>query len=105
MTDTCMMYVTAADIEEAKEIARVVVEERLAACANLLGPMTSIYRWEGEMCEGEEIVLVLKTTETLSSGLVERIRALHSYTCPCVVCLPITGGHGAFLDWIRKETG
>jgi periplasmic divalent cation tolerance protein len=100
-----MVYVTAADSGEAKRIARTVVEERLAACANLLGPMTSIYRWEGEMREGEEIALVLKTTEARSSALVERIRQLHSYACPCAVCLPITDGLGAFLDWIRQETG
>jgi len=98
------VYVTAANEAEAERIARTVVEERLAACANLLGAIKSVYWWEGKMCEGEETGLVLKTSETRKSELIDRIKQLHSYDCPCIVCLPIADGNSDFLQWIKAET-
>lgn len=102
--DTFFIYVTASSEDEARLIARTVVEERLAACANLLGAVQSVYWWEGELCEGEEIALVLKTSSHQKTELIDRVKQLHSYDCPCVVCLPIADGNPAFLDWIRAET-
>ncbi|MEN7973352.1 MAG: divalent-cation tolerance protein CutA [Verrucomicrobiota bacterium] len=102
--DAFFIYVTAADEAEAKLIARSVVEERLAACANILGAIQSIYWWEGKVCEGAEVGLVLKTSDARKGELIDRIKQLHSYDCPCVVCLPITGGNPDFLDWIGRET-
>lgn len=99
-----MIYVTAADRDEALNLARTVVSERLAACANLLGPITSVYWWNGSVNEGDEVALVLKTRADLVEKLTERLKALHSYECPCVVALPITGGNPAFLEWIGAET-
>lgn len=99
----CFIYVTCGDKGEAQEIAAAVVEERLAACANLIPGVTSVYRWEGRIEQGEETVLVLKTQTSLVDRLTERIRALHSYDCPCVVALPVQGGNPAFLDWIAAE--
>ena len=98
------VYVTAADEAEAERIARTVVGERLAACANLLGAVKSVYWWEGEVCEGEEVTLVLKTSKERNSELIDRIKQLHSYDCPCIVCLPIDGGNSDFLKWIASET-
>ncbi len=98
------VYVTAADEAEAEGIARTVVGERLAACANLLGAVKSVYWWEGEVCDGEEVVLVLKTSGKRKAELIDRIKQLHSYDCPCIVCLPITDGNPGFLDWINRET-
>ena len=102
--DTFFVYVTAADEAEAGLIARTVVGERLAACANLLGAIQSVYWWEGKMCEGKEVALVLKTSNARKAELIDRIKQLHSYDCPAIVCLPVVGGNPDFLDWIREET-
>ena len=99
-----LLYVTAATADEALAIARTVVEERLAACANVLGAMTSVYRWQGQVMQDAEVALIVKTRAGLVQALTARIQALHSYECPCVVALGIEGGNAAFLDWIREET-
>lgn len=98
------IYVTAKDADEAKVLARTVVEERLAACANVLGSIQSIYWWDGRLCEDEEVALVLKTSNDRKFELVARLRELHSYETPCIVCLPITDGNPDFLQWIKTET-
>ena len=102
--DTFLVYVTAADEAEAGLIARSVVEERLAACANLLGAVKSVYWWDGKVCEGEEAALVLKTSDTCKTELINRIKELHSYDCPGIVCLPIADGNPDFLKWVASET-
>ena len=102
--DCFFIYVTATDEAEAGRIAKTVVEERLAACANQLGSIRSVYWWDGKVCEGEEVALVLKTSAGKKEQLTERIQQLHSYDCPCIVCLPITGGNPDFLRWIDAET-
>jgi len=102
--DTYFVYVTAADETEAAKISRTVVEERLAACANQLGSIQSVYWWDGTVCEGTEVAVVLKTSGPRKQELIERIRQLHSYDCPCIVCLPIADGNPAFLKWIQDET-
>lgn len=99
-----LVYVTASSRDEAIKIARTVVEERLAACANVFQPMTSIYWWEGKIQEEGEISFILKTRDDLVEDLTRRVKALHSYTCPCVVALPVSQGNGAFLAWIENET-
>lgn len=100
-----MVYVTATDAEEAKEIGRAMVEARLAACANVFPGMMPIFRWEGEIGEDEESVVILKTTRERAKDLIAAVEAMHSYDCPCAVVLPIAGGSKAFLDWISAETG
>ena len=102
--ETYFVYVTAANEAEAGLIARTVVEERLAACANIIGSIKSIYWWEGQVCEGEEVALVLKTSSARKAELVDRIKQLHSYDCPAVACLPIADGNPDFLKWIQQET-
>jgi len=99
-----MVYITAASEEEAAKIGRMLVEERLAACANLLGRIGSIYWWEGKLQEDQEAALIVKTTEALVHRVIERVKLAHSYSCPCVVALPINGGNPEFLDWIAAET-
>lgn len=99
-----LVYVTASSRDEALAIARAVVGERLAACANVLPPITSVFRWDGAAQEETETALLLKTRADLVERVSDRVRALHSYTCPCVVALPVTGGNPAFLDWIAEET-
>ncbi|NOU36941.1 MAG: divalent-cation tolerance protein CutA [Kiritimatiellaceae bacterium] len=98
-----LIYVTAPSREEAERIAEAVVTERLAACANILDGVTSLFHWEGKLCRENEAVLILKTTEEKTAALTARIKELHSYECPCVVVLPIEGGNPAFLEWIQHE--
>lgn len=99
-----MLYMTAGGLDEAKRIGRVLVEERLAACVNIVPAMQSLYWWEGKVQEETEVVLIAKTRADLVAPLTERVKTLHSYTVPCVVSLPIEGGNPAFLDWIAQET-
>jgi periplasmic divalent cation tolerance protein len=99
-----LVYVTASSRDEALKIARMVVEERLAACANVFQPITSVYWWEGKVQEEGETSFLLKTRTELVEALTQRVRALHSYTCPCVVALPVAAGNPAFLSWIDNET-
>ncbi|MGF1628264.1 MAG: divalent-cation tolerance protein CutA [Kiloniellaceae bacterium] len=100
----CLVYVTAADAEEAQEIGRAMVDSRLAACANVFPGMVPIFRWEGEVGEGSESVVILKTTASRVDALIGAVEAMHSYDCPCAIVLPIVGGSQAFLDWISQET-
>ncbi len=100
----CMIYVTAGSRAEALQIARALVEERLAACANILGEVASIYRWQGKVEEAQEIVLIAKTKRSLAEKAIARIKALHSYDVPCAVAYNMTAGLPAYLDWIDGET-
>ena len=100
----CLVYITAASAEEATRIGRTVVEERLAACVNVHSPITSIYRWQDAIQQDSETVLIAKTPDRLIDRLVERVVELHSYDCPCIVAVPVVGGHRPFLDWIDAET-
>ena len=100
----CLVYITAGTAEEAERIGAALVEERLAACANVIDGMRAIYRWEGGVQNDEEAVLIVKTRADLLDALTERVKALHSYEIPCVVGLPIVGGNADFLDWIGAGT-
>jgi len=99
-----MVYITCESAGEAAAIARTVVAERLAACGNIIDGMRSVYWWEGEVTEGTETVLILKTTAARVAALTERVKALHSYDLPCVVEIPLTGGNAAYFDWIAAAT-
>ena len=99
-----VVYVTASDASEARHIGRTIVEERLAACANILASMNSIYWWEGQVQEASEAVLILKTTEARLEALVRRVKALHSYDCPCIEAWPAAAGYPPFFDWVAQET-
>jgi periplasmic divalent cation tolerance protein len=101
---TWFVYITAKDKAQALAIGRTLVEERLAACVNVWDGMTSIYRWEGAIEEASEAVLVAKTTEPHLPALAARVKALHTYECPCVVAWPIGTGNPPYLDWIERET-
>ena len=98
------LYLTAAERGEAEAIARTLVEERLAACANVLGDIRSFYWWEGEVQDEPEVAFVAKTRPELVDAVVARVKEMHSYSCPCVVALPIAGGNPDFLAWIEAET-
>ena len=99
-----LIYVTTGSRDEALAIARQLVENRVVASANVLAGTTSVYHWQGEVCEEGEVSLILKTRDDLVDRVVEMVKDLHSYDCPCVVSLPISGGNTDFLDWIDAET-
>jgi periplasmic divalent cation tolerance protein len=99
-----MIYITTSSRDEALRIGRTVVADRLAACANVLPGVTSVYRWQGEVQEDGETALILKTRSDLVERITQRVKELHSYDCPCVVALPIAGGNPDFLQWIAEET-
>ena len=103
-TGAFLVYATAESREQALALGRQVVEERLAACANVLAPMDSVYWWQGMVETATEAVLILKTRAELADALVARLRALHSYDTPAIVVLPILSGNPDYLDWIGAET-
>ena len=107
MTDTTearLVYITTDGVEKAQAIGASLIQARLAACVNIIDGMRSMYRWQGEVAEAQETVLIAKTREALVAPLTDLVRELHSYDCPCVVALPVTGGNPEFLDWIAAET-
>ena len=99
-----LLYVTAESREEAMAIGRELVAERLVACANVLGGMTSLYHWKDAVQQADEAVLLLKTRQELVPRVIDRVQVLHSYDCPCVIELPIRSGNPEFLQWITRET-
>ncbi|MPY69392.1 MAG: divalent cation tolerance protein CutA [Alphaproteobacteria bacterium] len=102
--ELCLVYMTASSTEEAARLAEALVGENLAACVNVIDGMTSWYRWEGAVQNGREVVVLAKTRAALVDALTARVKALHSYSVPCVVALPIAGGNPDFLRWIGEET-
>ena len=97
------VYATFASDEEARRIARQLVEERLAACANILAPCHSIYRWQGRVEEASEVPVIFKTRTDAAGRLVERIRALHSYDVPAAVVWPIADAVPDYARWVVEE--
>lgn len=102
MTDAILVMVTAPSSEKAVELARTLVAERLAACANLL-PARSIYSWEGKVCDDAEVLMILKSHAELFEALRARVLALHPYQVPEVLRLGIEAGHAPYLEWIRAN--
>ncbi len=97
------VYATFRDREQAAEIARILVNEGLVACVNVIDKISSIYRWQGEVIEDTETVFFAKTIESSVEAVIARIVQLHSYDIPCVLALPIVGGHPPYLDWIDQS--
>ena len=96
---------TAPSAEVAERIGRTLVEERLAACANVLGGVTSIFRWEGAVQRESEVLVILKTTAGEVEDLERRLAALHPYDVPELVVFPIEAGHAPYLEWVRATVG
>jgi len=105
MTDCGVVLMTAASRQEAEKIANFLVEERLAACAQIIAPIESIYWWEGKVCREEEIFFMAKTTSDIFPRLVEAVQRLHSYKVPQLVFVPIADGSANYLDWLRGIVG
>ena len=98
------IYITVGSVEEARTIGNKLVSDRLAACVNIIDNVSSMYWWKGEIQDDKEVILIAKTKESLVPELVEKVRSMHSYSCPCIVSLPILDGNKAFLNWVVEET-
>ena len=99
------VYAIFADADEAERIGRTVVQERLAACINVLAPCSSIYRWQGEIQTSEEVPAILKTTAEAADALISRIAGLHSYEVPCIAVWPIDKLLLSYADWVEQSIG
>ena len=97
------VYAVFADADEAERIGRAMIEERLAACINIIGPVRSIYGWKGAVESADEVVAILKTTHAHADALITRIAALHSYDVPCIATWPIDKILGAYADWVEDS--
>ncbi|MHC1590839.1 MAG: divalent-cation tolerance protein CutA [Candidatus Helarchaeales archaeon] len=102
--DFGVVFVTCSP-KQASEIARAVVESKLAACVNVIPNVTSVYTWQGKVEEDQESLLVMKTREELFESLKEKILNIHSYDLPEIIFLPIKSGHQPYLEWISQSTG
>ena len=96
---------TAGQKGDAEKIARTLVEKKLAACVQILGPITSTYRWKGNMETAEEWQCVIKSRKDLYKDIEKAIKAVHSYEVPEIIATPITAGSGDYLDWLQGELG
>ena len=98
--EAVFIYVTHPDAAAAVSLGRVLVERRLAACANILPGMQTVYRWLDEIETASEAVMIIKTQAGLFDAVAAHVRASHPYDCPCVVALPVTGGDPGYLAWL-----
>jgi periplasmic divalent cation tolerance protein len=98
------IYITAGSMDEAKKIGRELISNRLAACINIIDNMHSLYWWEDDIQDEREVILIAKTMESLVSELIDKVKSMHSYDCPCIMSLPILDGNKAFLEWIAGQT-
>jgi periplasmic divalent cation tolerance protein len=105
MTDKRLMLTPTASREEADAIANGLVSRRLAACVNIVGPISSVYRWKGAVERSEEFLLLIKSTEAQRPPIEEALRELHSYEVPELISLAIEGGLDAYLEWIAASVG
>jgi periplasmic divalent cation tolerance protein len=104
MSEISIVFVTAGSEEEAARIGRTLVEERLAACANLVPSIRSIYRWKGKICDEREFLIIIKTRTSKYESLQKRVKELHSYEVPEIVSFPLVRGLPQYLDWVWEET-
>jgi len=99
-----IVYSTAGNIKEARNIAHSLVEEKLVACVNIIPQINSIYRWKGNIEEDNECVIIAKTTDKNVEKTIKKIKSLHSYEVPDIVAIPITRSFEKYIDWIKDET-
>ncbi len=102
--DVMVVWVTVGKSEEAQKIAKTIVEEKLAACVNIIPTVRSIYFWKGEVCDDQESLLMIKTRTELFERLKARIRELHSYEVPEIIGVAIKEGHQPYLAWVFDST-
>jgi len=103
--DAIVVFVTAANGEEASRLAEMLVGAHLAACVQILPEIESVYRWQGKIERSSEVLLIVKTTREKFDELEREVRALHSYDTPEIVAVPIVTGSAPYLEWLVKSAG
>jgi len=103
MAEGLVIIFSTASESEAPHIAQALVMQQLAACVNIL-PVTSVYRWQGDLCKDRESLLVIKTVQGSAETVIQEIRRLHSYELPEMLVIPVTGGYPPYLEWVAAET-
>ena len=104
MERAVFVYTTYPTIVEAEQAGRALVERKLAACVNILPQMVSIYSWESKVERGEECVMIVKTRAALATAVEEAVKAMHSYTTPAILTIPLDRVEKTYLGWIMAET-
>jgi periplasmic divalent cation tolerance protein len=104
LSEYIIVLITVSGEEEAANIATELVNAGLAACANIIRGVRSIYRWEGKTEDGSEVLMIVKTRSDLFEGLAAKVRQLHSYSVPEIIAVPVIKGLEDYLDWIKSET-
>lgn len=104
MSEFVFVYSTFPDRDSALAVAEHLVREKLAACANLSAPITSVYEWEGTLETASEVAALFKTRRTLADALIAAARSQHPYSVPCFLVLPIETGSSDYLNWVRAQT-
>ncbi len=103
MQDLLLVYITTATLDEAKLLANDLVQNRLAACANIVPSVHSVFHWQGSLKQKDESLLLLKTNKAAFARLCARAQSLHSYALPCIVALPLSEALPQFAAWITHE--
>jgi periplasmic divalent cation tolerance protein len=104
MSSEIVILVTVPSELEAEKIGQTLVEEKLAACVNMIRGINSVFFWQGKICQESEILMMIKTRGDLFEPLMARVKSLHSYTVPEVIALPIIKGSEDYLHWMREST-
>ena len=104
MTEAIVVLVTASSVPEAKKISEKLVQKKLVACANIISPVASIFRWHDDICRESEALLILKTQKDRFEKIVSQVKKMHSYDVPEIIALPIVAGEQEFLNWIHQKT-
>jgi periplasmic divalent cation tolerance protein len=100
-----LVFITASAEEEAAKIAHSLLENRLAACVNIIRNIRSIYRWKGKVEDDAEVLMIAKTKKSLFDPLMNKVKELHSYAVPEIIAIPITEGSEDYLEWLNEVTG
>ena len=103
-SDSIVIFVTSGSYKEALKIGKILVEDELVACANIIPQIRSIFHWKGEICDESEVLLIMKSKATLFEKIVDRVIELHSYEVPEIISLPILSGSKDYLNWIAEVT-
>ncbi len=104
MSQYTVLLVTSPTAKQGETIARALVQEKLAACVNIVKPVTSVFSWKDKLCKEQEVLLIIKTRRSLFRRAEARIKSLHSYEVPEIIAIPIVTGSGAYLRWLVQAT-
>jgi periplasmic divalent cation tolerance protein len=98
-----VIYITTPNKRLALKIGKACIQDKLVACINVIDKISSVYEWQGKLCEEKECILIMKTVQKKSFEIKKKVEQLHSYSCPCILILPILDGNENFLNWVSQS--